>query len=360
MLKNPTAVFETSVGTFHADIYLDRVPITASNFIALCREGFYDGLHFHRVVEGFVNQFGCPYSKNAMSPMAGKGGPLDTPFINLANGSKVHRSGCAIQDENISLDSNIEGTLSMANSGAPNTNGSQFFTNCANNTSLDWFTPGAKHPVFGKITQGMDVVHKINKIPVGVGSSKERPVMAIKMEKITINGAPVVEAAVDSSSSSSSSSSKKKRRKTKKDKKKKTKKKKSSSSSSSSSSERQEKVSAIHILRKHRNSTRPSSHREPTIRCTKEEAAAFLKDLRNDLSTLARPGFDWKRLAKRFQELARKHSDCSSYKKGGDLGSFTKDKMQKPFSDAAFGLEVGEMSDVVNTDSGVHLILRTK
>lgn len=61
-----------------------------------------------------------------------------------------------------------------------------------------------------------------------------------------------------------------------------------------------------------------------------------------------------------FEELACKYSDCSSAKKGGDLGMFGPGQMQKPFEDAAFGLEVGEMSEAVDTDSGVHIVLRTK
>merc|ERR1711871_1930475 len=74
---NPTAVFETTLGTFSAELYLDRVPRTASNFIDLAQSGFYNGLHFHRVIPGFMNQFGCPYSKDPHSPDAGTGNPED-------------------------------------------------------------------------------------------------------------------------------------------------------------------------------------------------------------------------------------------------------------------------------------------
>merc|ERR1712110_1407068 len=80
--KNPTAAFNTTKGKFEAEIYLDRVPITASNFIDLAKTGFYNGIHFHRVIPGFMNQFGCPYAKDPKSSRAGTGGPPDGSFKN--------------------------------------------------------------------------------------------------------------------------------------------------------------------------------------------------------------------------------------------------------------------------------------
>mmetsp|Transcript_73634 Transcript_73634/g.145951 ORF Transcript_73634/g.145951 Transcript_73634/m.145951 type:complete len:198 (+) Transcript_73634:51-644(+) len=183
---NPTAVFETTEGSFEAEIFLDRVPITASSFIDLCKTGFYEGIHFHRVIPGFMNQFGCPHAKDPKSRRAGTGGPPDGTFENLQTGRTERRSnGGNIKDENISKDSNTPGTLSMANTGSPNTGGSQFFLNVANNNNLDWFSPGAsKHPVFGKITSGMDVVVKISKVK----TRDDNPVNPIKMKRITISG----------------------------------------------------------------------------------------------------------------------------------------------------------------------------
>merc|ERR1711862_340742 len=94
-------------------------------------------------------------------------------------------NGGNIKDENISKDTNASGTLSMANTGSPNSGGSQFFINVANNKNLDWFSPGAsKHPVFGKITNGMDVVTKISK----VRTRDDNPIEPIKMKSITISG----------------------------------------------------------------------------------------------------------------------------------------------------------------------------
>ena len=74
-MANPTAVFETSEGTIKAEVFLSEMPVTAQNFIDLVKSGFYDGLHFHRVIPGFMLQFGCPHSKDANSPRAGTGGP---------------------------------------------------------------------------------------------------------------------------------------------------------------------------------------------------------------------------------------------------------------------------------------------
>merc|ERR1711974_267818 len=144
----------------------DRVPITASNFIDLAKTGFYNGIHFHRVIPGFMNQFGCPNAKDPSSRRAGTGGPPDGQFKNLKTGAMESRTGGGnIQDENISRDSNEAGTLSMANTGRPNSGGSQFFINVAKNDNLDWFSPGAsKHPVFGKITSGYDVCEKISNV----------------------------------------------------------------------------------------------------------------------------------------------------------------------------------------------------
>merc|ERR1719510_2869830 len=127
-----------------------------------------------------MNQFGCPYAKDAKSGRAGTGGPPDGTFKNLSTGATERRSnGGNIKDENISRDSNKPGTLSMANTGSPNSGGSQFFMNVADNKNLDWFTPGqSKHPVFGKITSGMDVATKISKVK----TRDDNPVEPIMMK----------------------------------------------------------------------------------------------------------------------------------------------------------------------------------
>ncbi len=169
-MPNPTAICETSLGSFTVELFLDKMPITSQNFIDLAKSGFYDGLHFHRVIKGFMCQFGCPFSKDPSSPRAGTGGP---PHGRIKDEHP--------QDAKIS---NQPGTLSMANTGQPNSGGSQFFINTADNSYLDWFSPGAsKHPVFGKVIEGMDVIKSIETAPTGSG---DRPKTPIQMIKITI------------------------------------------------------------------------------------------------------------------------------------------------------------------------------
>ncbi|KAH8048822.1 peptidyl-prolyl cis-trans isomerase [Aureococcus anophagefferens] len=187
MAKNPVASFKTSMGTIKAEIYLDRVPRTASNFIDLANSGFYNGLHFHRVIPGFMNQFGCPFSKDPNSHRSGTGGPKDgTTFKNLATGETEKRfNGGNIKDENIDRTSNAPGTLSMANTGAKNSGGSQFFLNVANNKNLDWFTGGeSKHPVFGKVVDqaSLDLCVKISKVP----TRDDNPRTPVKMISVTV------------------------------------------------------------------------------------------------------------------------------------------------------------------------------
>jgi len=167
-MANPTAVCETSLGTFTVELFVDKMPITAGNFVDLAKSGFYDGLHFHRVIDKFMIQFGCPHSKDPNSPRAGTG---QSP-----KGS--------IKDEHLpdAKLSNEPGTLSMANAG-PSSGSSQFFINTVHNAFLDWFSPGpSKHPVFGKVVDGMDVVNKISKTP----TKNDRPTTPVKMIKVTV------------------------------------------------------------------------------------------------------------------------------------------------------------------------------
>lgn len=127
--KKYTATFRTELGDFVVELYADKTPLTVNNFVFLAREGFYDGVTFHRVIKGFMAQGGDPTG-------SGRGGP-----------------GYKFQDEfHPALRHNAAGILSMANAG-PNTNGSQFFITHGPTPHLD-----NKHSVFGKVIQGMDVV----------------------------------------------------------------------------------------------------------------------------------------------------------------------------------------------------------
>ncbi len=172
-MANPTATFETSLGSFTAELFSDVMPITAGNFIKLAKEGFYDGLHFHRVIPNFMIQFGCPNSKDPQSRRAGTG---DSPHGRIAD---EHPANAKMSNE--------PGTLSMANTGQPNSGSCQFFINTVHNAYLDFFSPGpSKHPVFGKVTQGMDVVSKIGSTKTEAG---DRPNPPVQMIKVTVTGA---------------------------------------------------------------------------------------------------------------------------------------------------------------------------
>lgn len=170
-MANPTADLETSLGTMTVELYVDKMPITANNFIKLAKSGFYDGLHFHRVIRGFMAQFGCPYSKDPTSRRAGMGdGPDGTIKDEFPPEHKL---------------SNEPGTLSMANTGRPNSGSSQFFINTAHNSFLDFFTPGdSKHPVFGRVIGGMDVLQKIENVRT---DREDRPTTPVKMIKVTVH-----------------------------------------------------------------------------------------------------------------------------------------------------------------------------
>ena len=145
-------LLETSQGNITLQLYSD-MPITAGNFQSLVEKKFYDGLIFHRVIDGFMIQGGDPEG-------TGMGGP-----------------GYEIKDEFTDHNKNDRGTIAMANSG-PNTGGSQFFINLVNNNYLD-----SKHPAFGKVIEGMDVVDAIGKVKT---DSSDRPLTEVKIIKATI------------------------------------------------------------------------------------------------------------------------------------------------------------------------------
>tara|TARA_Y100000310_G_C20527264_1_gene736679 strand:- start:125 stop:670 length:546 start_codon:yes stop_codon:yes gene_type:complete len=155
-----TAVFETNQGNFEIELFTKEMPITTKNFIDLTNKGFYDGVKFHRVIAGFMIQGGDPISKdNSNKAIWGTGDP-----------------GYKIKDEFGEV-GNLRGTLAMANSG-PNSGGSQFFINVVGNGYLD-----SKHPVFGKVILGMDVVDKISKVQT---NQQGQPLEDVIIEKIAI------------------------------------------------------------------------------------------------------------------------------------------------------------------------------
>ena len=149
------AHFETSLGNFTIELFEQETPSTVGNFVKLAEKNFYNGVIFHRVIEGFMIQGGDPTG-------TGRGGP-----------------GYQFADEfHPKLKHTSEGILSMANAG-PNTNGSQFFITLGPTPHLD-----GRHTVFGKVTEGMDVVRKIGKTKVS--KPGDRPVIDVVMNKVTV------------------------------------------------------------------------------------------------------------------------------------------------------------------------------
>lgn len=150
---NPRAIITTNYGVIELELFEATMPITAGNFIELAEAGFYDGTKFHRVIEGFMIQGGDPITKTDEFMRYGQGGPDYT-----------------IPDEHVAEDhlTNVRGTIAMANRG-PETGGSQFFINLVDNINLDFDKPPAmsKHPVFGQVIEGMDVVDTIGSVETG-------------------------------------------------------------------------------------------------------------------------------------------------------------------------------------------------
>jgi peptidyl-prolyl cis-trans isomerase-like 1 len=151
------AVIKTNMGTFEAELYTKQTPKTTENFIGLANKGYYNGIIFHRVIDGFMIQGGDPTG-------TGRGGESlwGKPFADEFDQSLKHTS---------------PGILSMANAG-PGTNGSQFFVTLAPTPWLD-----GKHSVFGKVISGMDVVSSIGKVKTG---PMDRPVNEVVMEEVKI------------------------------------------------------------------------------------------------------------------------------------------------------------------------------
>ena len=168
---NRTATFTTNRGVFVLELFEDQMPVTTGNFIKLAEEGFYDGTKFHRVINNFMIQAGDPNSKSDDAVTYGRGGP-----------------GYTIKDEFVAgeLLTNKRGTIAMANTGQPDSGGSQFFLNTVDNVGLDFDKEPfqSKHPVFGRVISGMDVVDAISKTEVGTA---DLPVESVVIESITIS-----------------------------------------------------------------------------------------------------------------------------------------------------------------------------
>ncbi len=155
-MPNPTVTLRTTLGDIRIEVYRDKAPKTAENFLSLARKGFYTGLTFHRVIPGFMVQTGCPKGD-------GTGGP-----------------GYEIKDEfGAGLRHDGPGVVSMANAG-PNTGGSQFFVTLAGTSWLD-----GKHAIFGRVRGGQDVVEKIAAVP---RDANDRPRSPVRIVEVQVQG----------------------------------------------------------------------------------------------------------------------------------------------------------------------------
>lgn len=287
------------------ELFADIVPRTAENFRCLCtgemgrgRSGknlHYLGSHFHRIIPGFMCQGG------------------DFTVGNGTGGESIY--GAKFEDENFVLKHTEAGILSMANAG-PGTNGSQFFICTRSTPHLD-----GKHTVFGRVLEGMDVLQNLESIGSSTGKTSQKVTIQNCGEVGRLSSGPAAHASEPA-----------KRIKTD-----------------------ETEVRVLQILRKHCNSRKASSWREKEITCTPAEAAKHLRLLRE---VLVQEGYDMENMATQFAETAKEHSDCGSAKKGGDMGVLIPGRTQPAFEEASFGLKVGEMSQVIETESGMHLILR--
>ena len=159
--KETVATIYTNKGKIKLRLFQDKAPKTVENFVKLADSGFYNGVRFHRVIKGFMIQAGDPLTKDeSKKALWGTGGP-----------------GYTFEDEIYPGNSNAKWTIAMANAG-PNTNGSQFFINTADNFFLN-----SKHTVFGEVTDGFEVVQAIENTPTG---ERDIPQKDIIIEKIEI------------------------------------------------------------------------------------------------------------------------------------------------------------------------------
>lgn len=348
--KNVHVFFEIGIddawaGRIEFELFGDIVPRTVENFRCLCTGEMgrsqktkhrltFEGSVFHRIIPSFMCQGG------------------DFTRGDGTGGESIY--GDRFADENFKL-KHKKGCLSMANAG-PNTNGSQFFICTDAPSHLD-----GKHVVFGQVSSGYEIVEKMEALGSRsgrvsktvtimscgmVGDSEGQPAKCPRL----IDTAPAARLApvedanganggllgllkqADEFCAAQQMSQ---------------------VAAQSQAVEDAEEAHVLHILRKHAGSRKPKNRGGQLITCSKEEAEQYLEEIANQLV-----GLSGEELRARFSDLARSESDCASAKKGGDYGRFRRGQRELAFEDAAFALKVGDVSDIVSTMSGVHLILR--
>ncbi|ABE56578.1 peptidyl-prolyl cis-trans isomerase, cyclophilin type [Shewanella denitrificans OS217] len=160
-------VFSTNLGDISIELDMTRAPVSSKNFLRYCKEGFYEGTIFHRVIKGFMIQ-GGGFTENMDEK------PTHDPIVNEANKGL----------------SNVMGTIAMARTDAPHSATGQFFINVGNNDFLDHVAStnaGWGYAVFGKVSAGMDIIKQIEKVKTTTkGDHDDVPVKAIIIEKVTV------------------------------------------------------------------------------------------------------------------------------------------------------------------------------
>ena len=335
------AVEGAPIGRIEFELFAGIVPRTAENFRCLCTGEMgrsqktkqrlsFEGSVFHRIIPSFMCQGG------------------DFTRGDGTGGESIY--GDKFEDENFKV-KHKKGCLSMANAG-PNTNGSQFFICTEATPHLD-----GKHVVFGQVTSGYEVVEKMEALGSRSGRvSKKVTIMSCGMASEDegpptkcakqIDVAPAARLAPADSGGpgllgllkEADDAAKQQPQVT---------------LAAEPQDQNPEEVHVLHILRKHKASRKPKNRGGQPITCTQEEAEQYLEEIANQLV-----GLSGDQLRSRFAELAKSDSDCASAKKGGDYGRFGRGQRELAFEDAAFALKLFEMSDIVSTMSGVHLILR--
>ena len=166
--KKYTATFKTEAGDFVIELFADKAPKTVNNFVFLARDGFYDGVIFHRVIDGFMIQ----------------GGGMDENFKEKATRDSIENEA----DNGLSND---EGTIAMARTQAPHSASAQFFINVGNNSFLNHSGKNAQgwgYAVFGKVTEGLDVVNEIK----GVRTGNRGYHADVPLENVVIESAKII------------------------------------------------------------------------------------------------------------------------------------------------------------------------
>jgi cyclophilin family peptidyl-prolyl cis-trans isomerase len=162
---NPVVTMKTSMGTVKIELDKEKAPITVANFVQYAKDGFYDSTVFHRVIPGFMIQ----------------GGGFTQDLVR-----KETRE--AIKNEAKNGLKNTTGTIAMARTSNPDSATAQFFINVKDNAALDYSASNPGYAVFGRVTEGMDVVHQIEKVKTsrqnGMG---DVPVTAVIIESVTVS-----------------------------------------------------------------------------------------------------------------------------------------------------------------------------